>query len=77
MAAQIGGLDRHHHEVSRSWTDRVSAARAPVGLQGAVGVHHPYLDLETEVRIDGSRRTHRRAQSTNANVTASVAATRT
>ena len=77
MTAQIGGLDRYDDKVPCSRTDGVAAARAAVGLESPVRVNDPHLDFETEVRIDGSRRAHSRAQSTNAKVTASVAATRT
>ena len=77
VAAEVGCFEGHDHEVTGSRPDDVAAARAAVGLEGQIRVHDPHLDVEPEIRIDGSPLAHSRAQSTSAKVTASAAATRT
>jgi hypothetical protein len=67
VAAEVGGVEGHHHHVADAHADLLVAARAEIGLAGLVGLDRPDLDLVVQRGIDAhsnSTATTRKAAAT-------------
>ena len=69
MAAQVGCLGRHHHQVPGSHRDLVVAAGAEVGLFGFVGLYGPHLEVLPPAYLGNSAHATSKAMATNAAAT--------
>ena len=53
VAAEVGGVEGHHHHVADPDADLLVAARAQVRLPGLVGLDPAHLDLGEGIRVHG------------------------